>query len=174
MATQDLNTGRTPASPAAPKPSHASSLSIHMAKQATPTLGSALTPAQYRTRKVALITGKLAVTLSSAPAGAIWSRACVEVLASLRAQAPIEGGKDELEADPGFYCTQVSLVRMDRTSLSSSSRKDTRCTDCERPPAVQATPELALTRLLRSRIRRSSSFNTGRIEHLYKDVHERA
>lgn len=30
-----------------------------------------------------------------------------------------------------------------------------------------------LSRTSLCRIRRSSSFNTGRIEHLYKDVHER-
>lgn len=58
----DLNTGKTPVAPSASLKrgsSHQSGLSVHMAK-AVPTLGSSLTPAQYRTRKVALITGALA------------------------------------------------------------------------------------------------------------------
>lgn len=44
---------------------HQSSLSLHMAPQAIPTLGSSLTPTQYRTRKVALITGKFYSSLIS-------------------------------------------------------------------------------------------------------------
>lgn len=90
-ATQDLNTGRTPVG-AAGKPTHASSLSIHMAKQATPTLGSALTPAQYRTRKVALITGKLIFSWPLAAARAASSRACVEVLAFPQTRSGFFGG----------------------------------------------------------------------------------
>lgn len=63
MASADLNTGTTPAS----KPGkHAGSQSVTYAP-AGPTLGTSLTPEQYRTRKVALITGKLAFALRSLP-----------------------------------------------------------------------------------------------------------
>ncbi|SCZ98372.1 BZ3500_MvSof-1268-A1-R1_Chr3-2g06326 [Microbotryum saponariae] len=96
----DLQTGSTPTT--APK-GHKSSLSGVIPHSAPVGLQSvSMTPAQYRTRKVALITG--------------------------------------ITGQDGSYLTELLL---------------------EKGYEVHGL------------IRRSSSFNTGRIEHLYKDVHER-
>ncbi|KAL8276292.1 hypothetical protein RQP46_011320 [Phenoliferia psychrophenolica] len=92
MATADLQTGRT---------SHVGSQSVTYAP-AGPSMGTTLTPLEYRKRKVALITG--------------------------------------ITGQDGSYLTELLL---------------------EKGYEVHGL------------IRRSSSFNTGRIEHLYKDVHER-
>ncbi|SGY84662.1 BQ5605_C009g05710 [Microbotryum silenes-dioicae] len=96
----DLQTGKTPTTAAK---GHKSSLSGVIPHSAPVGLQSvSMTPAQYRTRKVALITG--------------------------------------ITGQDGSYLTELLL---------------------EKGYEVHGL------------IRRSSSFNTGRIEHLYKDVHER-
>ena len=139
MATADLNTGTTPAPGATGMKratSHQNSLSIHMAK-AAPTLGSALTPEQYRQRKVALITGQ-----SLLP-----SRANCAHRAFPRYHRP--GRLLPHRIAPRERLRSARAVRLSYTPFG-------------------AIPEYDLRR-----IRRSSSFNTGRIEHLYKDVHER-
>ena len=122
--------------------SHQSSLSIHMAK-AAPTLGSALTPAQYRTRKVALITGQ-SPSLSRA------------VGRSKRTALNLD---DRRNYGPGWFLPH-----------RTSPREGLRGTRTVRP---SSEPRRAIPHHFLRRIRRSSSFNTGRIEHLYKDVHER-
>lgn len=64
----DLNTGKTPLHGATSRVAgsaaggHQSSLSVTIAGPATP-VGSNLTPAQYRLRKVALITGESCCTV---------------------------------------------------------------------------------------------------------------
>lgn len=119
--------------------SHQSSLSIHMAK-AAPTLGSALTPAQYRTRKVALITGQPS-PLRSREAN--------------RAQDRLFAG---ITGQDGSYLTELLLEK----GYEVHGLYGVRLGEMERVLMISSR-----------RIRRSSSFNTGRIEHLYKDVHER-
>ncbi|KAI5475928.1 GDP-mannose 4,6-dehydratase [Pseudohyphozyma bogoriensis] len=102
MASADLQTGLTPRGEPKRTSSHSASLSTLMGAAAIPTLGTTMTPEQYRARKVALITG--------------------------------------ITGQDGSYLTELLL---------------------EKGYEVHGL------------IRRSSSFNTGRIEHLYKDVHER-
>ncbi|GAA5840675.1 hypothetical protein JCM3766R1_000506 [Sporobolomyces carnicolor] len=98
----DLSTGNTPSRQAGSSSHTKGGLSLHMAPTYAPTMGSRLDPAQYRTRKVALLTG--------------------------------------ITGQDGSYLTELLL---------------------EKGYEVHGL------------IRRSSSFNTGRIEHLYRDVHER-
>ncbi|SCZ94038.1 BZ3500_MvSof-1268-A1-R1_Chr6-1g08380 [Microbotryum saponariae] len=121
----DLQTGKTPQGGA--KAGHKSSLSSVIPHSAPIGLQAVqMTPAQYRTRKVALITG--------------------------------------ITGQDGSYLTELLLEK----------GYEVHGLQVAFPLHVSVSARVPFdSGGLVDVIRRSSSFNTGRIEHLYKDVHER-
>jgi len=120
----DLATGNTPSRQASA--SHTKGgLSLHMAPTYAPTMGTRLNPEQYRTRKVALITGKPAFLFARGGRES-WNEGSVLAATHLFSEFHL--------TEYTLACLlQVSLVRMVLTLLNFSSRKATRFTDCKLP-----------------------------------------
>jgi hypothetical protein len=148
MATDDLNTGRTRNG----RVTATVSAHVQMAQVPSPGMGSSLTPAEYRLKKVALITGAFSQVTTAAMSSLELTFSCARNHWT-RWQLPHRTtAREGLRGSRTVSCT---YELHSRRWLSSR---------------VVASTHV---RLVASSIRRSSSFNTGRIEHLYSNVPER-